>query len=191
MAQTNDSGSTNEDAKNAANPRSTQEVTGPAPKPPSTPGSKQTPTKDDKKTVKLKSTQGATGAPPKPAKPLFPRGSFVGDHIFRHGFHTWSVQIDHSDCPGCDSAIFEIGVISHVDGCTVAFHGYIKPGCCEDFDLELDMIDEELSVEPSFLYDAVHFDVYSSRLSPYLRIDCKTCEIAVTESSFHWHFKKH
>ena len=81
-------------------------------------------------------------------------------------------------------------MISHVNACTVGFHGFIKPGCCEDFSLELDMPDETLTVDASWLCDSAEFDVDLPRMSPYLQISCETCLIAVTGANFHWHFQR-
>jgi hypothetical protein len=100
------------------------------------------------------------------------------------------VEINHSQRPGDDSCLFEIGVISHVNANTVAFEGFIMPGCCEEFSLDLDMPDDALSVEASWLREPADFDVYLQRLSPYLKLDCETCLIEVTDSNFYWHFNQ-
>ena len=71
------------------------------------------------------------------SQPHFPPDSFVGDHVFRHVTHYLDIKIDHSNCPGDDSCRFYIGVISHVNACTITFHGFVKPDCSEDLSLNI------------------------------------------------------
>ena len=124
-------------------------------------------------------------------QPDFPPDNFVGDRVFRYGVHYWDIKIDHSNCPGDDSCLFYIGVISHVNACTITFHGFVKSDCSEDLSLELDMFDDSLTVDASWLHEPAEFDVHLSRLSPYLHLSCETCIIHVMDADFHWHFQQH
>ena len=116
----------------------------------------------------------------------FPPDSFVGDHVFRYGVHYSDIKIDHSNCHRDDSSLFYIGVIGHLKGSTITFHSLAKPDCSEDLSLKLDISDDSLTVDASWLHELAEFDAHLSKLSPNLHLSsCETCIIHVMDADFH------
>ena len=112
----------------------------------------------------------------------------IGDRILESGTHTWTIEIDHSDCCMEDRVDLKAGVIDCINSETSTFSGYVKANCEETITFILDTERKKLTIDPSWSWYVETLDVTRHRrVFPYFWSDCDECKITVTNSD-DWRF---